>query len=59
MAENERELLTENEKELLTLIRENESPEQALLTAVLIIGRALELCGSCQAPFADFQQERA
>ncbi len=59
MAENERELLTENERELLTLIRENESPEQALLTAVIIIGLALERYGSCPAPSADFQQERA
>lgn len=59
MTENERELLTENERELLSLIRKSDSPEQALLTAVLIIGRALELYGSCQAPFADFQQERA
>lgn len=51
--------MTENERELLTLIRENENPEQALLTAVLIIGRVLEQCGSCPAPSADFQQERA
>lgn len=51
--------MTENEKELLTLIRENENPEQALLMAVLIIGRSLELYGSCPAPSADFQQGRA
>lgn len=51
--------MTENEKELLTLIRENENPEQALLTAVLIIGLALEQCGSCQAPSADAQLGRA
>lgn len=51
--------MTENERELLTLIRENESPEQALLTAVIIIGLALERYGSCPAPCADFQQERA
>lgn len=48
--------MTENEKELLTLIRENENPEQALLTAVLIIGRALELYGSSPSPSADAQQ---
>lgn len=51
--------MTENERELLTLIRENENPEQALLTAVLIIGRALELYGSYPAPCADFQQVHA
>ena len=34
--------MTNIEQELITLIRENESPEQALLTALLIIGRALE-----------------
>ena len=47
--------MTENERELLTLIRESENPEQALLTAVLIIGRALEQYGSCPAPSADSQ----
>lgn len=51
--------MTHTERELLTLIRENECPEQALLTAVLIIGRALEQCGSYQAPSADCQQEHA
>ena len=34
--------MTIKEKELLTLIRENENPEQALITAVLIIGTVLE-----------------
>lgn len=47
--------MTENERELLTLIRENENPEQALLTAVLVIGLALEQRGSCSAPSADSQ----
>ena len=51
--------MTNNEKELLTIIRVNECPERALLTAVLIIGRALEQYGSSPIPFADFQQERA
>lgn len=51
--------MTENELELLTLIRDNENPEQALLTAVLIIGRFLEQRGSCSAPAADPQQVRA
>lgn len=29
--------MSENEKELIDLIRENDSPEQALMTAALII----------------------
>ena len=29
--------MTENQKELIDLIRENESPKQALMTAALII----------------------
>lgn len=51
--------MTENEKELLTLIRESENPEQALLTAVLVIGLALEQFGARPTPCADSQQERA
>lgn len=51
--------MTKNERDLLNLIRENECPERALLTAVLIIGRAIEQRGSYQAPFVDSQQERA
>ena len=51
--------MTKNEQELLTLIRENENPEQALLTAVLIIGRVLELSESCQEPSADYLQVHA
>lgn len=51
--------MTTNEQELLTLIREHENPEQALLTAVLIIGSVLEQCGSCQAPSAGGLQEPA
>lgn len=51
--------MTKNERDLLTLIRENENPEQALLTAVLIIGRSLERPVSYQAPFVDSQRERA
>jgi hypothetical protein len=45
--------MTKNERDLLTLIRENENPEQALLTAVLIIGRVLEQTVSNQAPVVD------
>ena len=44
-----------NERELLTLIRENECPEQALLTAVLIIGRVLEQRGAHQSPSSGLQ----
>lgn len=51
--------MTNNEKELLNLIRKNENPEQALLTAVLIIGRVLEQHAPCQAPFAGYPLERA
>ena len=51
--------MTKNERELLTLIRENENPEQALLTAVLIIGRVLEQCGSSPAPSAVSQRGHA
>ena len=51
--------MTNNEKELLNLIRENENPEQALLTAVLIIGRVLELSGSYPTPSADSQRGHA
>ena len=42
--------MTKNERDLLNLIREDENPEQALLTAVLIIGRVLEQRGVHQAP---------
>ena len=51
--------MTNNEKELLTLIRENENPEQALLTAVLVIGRALEQSSPYRAPFVDSQRGHA
>ena len=51
--------MTNNERELLTLIRENEKPEQALVTALLIIGSVLEQSLSYQVPFADSQREHA
>ena len=51
--------MTNNERELINLIRENDNPEQALLTAVLIIGSALEQSLSYQEPFADSQQGHA
>lgn len=51
--------MTNNEKELLALIRENENPAQALITALCTIGLALELSLSYPAPSVDSQQERA
>ena len=51
--------MTKNERDLLNLIRENECPEQALVTAVLVIGRFLEHHVSSLAPSAGSQQERA
>lgn len=51
--------MTNNEQELLTLIRESKSPERALITAVLIIGRAVELFESYPVPSADSQRGHA
>lgn len=51
--------MTSNEKELITLIRENENPEQALVTAVLIIGSVLERSVSYQVPSVDSRRELA
>ena len=51
--------MTNNELELINIIREHKNPEQALLTAVLIIGSALEQSLSYQEPFADSQQGHA
>lgn len=48
--------MTNNERELINIIRENEKPEQALLTAVLIIGAVLEQSLSSREPFADSQR---
>ena len=49
--------MTKNERDLLTIIRESEKPGQALLTAVLVIGRVLEQRGVHQAPSTVHQQE--
>lgn len=51
--------MTQNELELINIIRENEKPEQALLTAVIIIGFALEQSLSYREPFVDSRQELA
>ena len=37
MCERRIKIMTENEKELIKLIRENDNPEQALMTAAVII----------------------
>jgi hypothetical protein len=51
--------MTNNEQELINLIRENENPEQALLTAVDIVSTFLGRYVSYQVPFADSQRELA
>ena len=51
--------MTNNEKELINIIREQNNPEQALLTAVLIIGSFLEQPLSFQVPFVDSQRGHA
>ena len=44
--------MTENEKELIKLIRENDNPEQALMTAAVIILDFLKQHESCQEAYA-------
>ena len=51
--------MTQNELELINIIRENENPEQALLTSVLIIGTFLEQSLSYREPFVDSQRGHA
>ena len=48
--------MTQNEMELINIVREHKNPEQALLTAILIIGAVLEQPLSSQVPLADSQQ---
>lgn len=40
--------MTENEKEIITLIRENDNPEQALVTVAVIILDFLKQLGSSE-----------
>lgn len=47
--------MTNNERELINIIRKHDNPEQAILTAVLIIGAVLEQPLSNQVPLADSQ----
>lgn len=49
--------MTENEKELLKLIRENDKPEQALMTAVVIVLGYLKQHESFEEPSVDSLQE--
>ena len=42
--------MTDNEKELINIIRENDNPEKALVTATVIILDFLKLHGSSEAP---------
>ena len=51
--------MTNNEKELINIIREHENPEKALLTALDIVTTFLRLSVSYQEPFADSQRELA
>lgn len=44
--------MTENEKELLRIIRENDNPERALMTAILIVSGYLKQHGSSEAQAA-------
>ena len=41
-------MMSENETELISIIRENDNPEQALMTATLIILGYLKLHGSSE-----------
>ena len=51
--------MTNAERELINIIRESENPEQALLTAVLIIGAVLEQPLLSQVPLPDSHQGHA
>lgn len=49
--------MTENEKELISLIRENDNPEQALMTATVIMMGFLKLHESSEAQVSVGLQE--
>lgn len=51
--------MTDNEKELIKIIRENDNLEQALLTATVIILGFLKQHGSSEEQAADCLQARA
>ena len=50
-------IMSKNKIELLNIVRENDYPEEALLTAVEIISSFLEQCVSYQEPSPGFLQE--
>lgn len=50
-------MMTENEIELISIIRENDKPEQALMTATLIILGYLKQLGSSQVQASAALQE--
>jgi hypothetical protein len=52
-------MMTSNEQELIKLIRENDNPEQALLTATEIIISFLKQHELCQEPYPVCQRESA
>ena len=49
--------MSNNQTELLNIIRENDNPEQALQTAIEVISSFLEQCVSYPEPSPDFPQE--
>jgi hypothetical protein len=51
--------MTENEKELINMIRENDNPEDALMTATVIILGYLKQHESFEVQAPAFLQERA
>ena len=51
--------MTENEKELIKIIRENDNPDRALMTAAVIILGFLKQHGSSEAQAAAVLQVRA
>ena len=51
--------MTENEKELIKLIRENDNPEQALVTATVIILDYLKQHESFEEAYSGYLQELA
>ena len=46
--------MSNNKIELLNIVRENDYPEEALLTAIEVISSFLEQCESYQEPSVDF-----
>lgn len=51
--------MTDNEKKLIKIIRENDNPEQALMTAAVIIVNYLKQLGSSEVQAAAVPRELA